>query len=239
MGYWGQEAWKACDWKPAAPGLWVPAPMGEAGSISAVESLPTTQVPSLELSWEVLLGQNLLADELRSVHTSTWAKVIQPGACPGDLFSVEVQKWHWFSQLAWQQPLFLTPPGSGRSSSNLPVLQEVKLTHRAGRLLCYHGSLSWAFSEAKMKRDSEIWEVRNQSVDFFLALGGVKQWMSGFTLSGPSTSLEKKKKDLYWADLFIRKVWNFCWCWPDLCSWSVALGCRGACIFPASFLCRW
>lgn len=56
MGYWGQEAWKACDWKPAAPGLWVPAPMGEAGSISAVESLPTTQVPSLELSWEVLLG---------------------------------------------------------------------------------------------------------------------------------------------------------------------------------------
>ena len=34
----------------------MPAPTGEAASISAVESLPTTQVPSLELSWEVLLG---------------------------------------------------------------------------------------------------------------------------------------------------------------------------------------
>lgn len=45
-----------------------------------------------------------------------------------------------------------------------------------------------------MKRDSEIREVRNQSVDFFLALGGVKQWMSVFTLSGPPISLEKKKR---------------------------------------------
>ena len=34
----------------------MPAPVGEAGSVSAVESLPTTQVPLLELSWEVLLG---------------------------------------------------------------------------------------------------------------------------------------------------------------------------------------
>ena len=28
----------------------------------------------------------------------------------------------------------------------------------------------------------------------FLALGGVKQWMSVFTLSGPPPSTEKKKK---------------------------------------------
>ena len=90
-------------------------------------------------------------------------------------------------------------------------------------------ALSSFFRGQKEKRQ---WNMRNQKTVSgpFLALGGVKQWMSVFTLSGPPPSTEKKK-DLYWADLFIRKVWNFCWRWLGLCSWSVALGFRGACIF--------
>lgn len=160
-----------------------------------------------------------------------------------DLFSMEVKKWHWFFQLTWQQPLFLTPPGSGRSNSNLPGLQEVKLTRRSGRLVCSHGSLSRAFSEAKMKRE---WNMRSQKSVSGLCFGfGRCKTMDEcvYALWPSHLPWKKKKKDLYWADLFIRKVWNFCWRWPDLCSWSVALGCRGACIFscllPLSLVASW
>lgn len=157
-----------------------------------------------------------------------------------DLFSMEVKKWHWFFQLTWQQPLFLTPPGSGRSSSNLPGLQEVKLTRRSGRLVCSHGSLSRAFSEAKMKRE---WNMRSQKSVSGLCFGfGRCKTMDEcvFALWPSHLPWKKKKKktrieqicSLERYGIFVGVGQTFvAGQWP----WAAEV----LAFSPASFLCRW
>ena len=78
-------------------------------------------------------------------------------------------------------------------------------------------------------------------MDFVLALGGVKQWMSVFSLSGPPTSLEKKKKkkthieqicSLERYGIFVGVGQTFvAGQWP----WAAEV----LAFSPASFLCRW
>lgn len=122
--------------------------------MSAVESVPTTQVPSLELSWEVLLGKKSVSgrrsracshfrldnsDAVRSLSGMIYSQ----WRLRNDIYSPNrLDSSHCFSNTSWLQKVQFKPPwfAGGR-------------IHTQGWAVCPFLWLSLAFSEAKRKRE--------------------------------------------------------------------------------------
>lgn len=161
MGYWGQETLGTWGWKLAAQG-----PVGAcARGGTAVESVPTTQVGSLELLCGALLGKTSVSGQQ---SPACWHFSVDTSGAVRSLSTVIYSQWLLRNDIKAPHRLdgshgFFNTPGSRRCRSNLPHLQKAGLKHSAWRSVCFHCSLSLASRGQDAESWSEIGGIREQS----------------------------------------------------------------------------
>lgn len=127
VGYWGQETLGTWGWKPAAQG-----PVGAcARGGTAVESVPTTQVGSLELLCGALLGKTSVSGQQSQ---ACWHFSVDTSRAVRSLSTVIYSQWWLRNDIESPHRLdgrhgFFNTPGSRRCGSNLPHLQKAGLKH--------------------------------------------------------------------------------------------------------------